>query len=105
MSEIAFCRSVEITANRFALPLAEMKALADHRCPKSRVCIITNDDISGQSIMVAKGDPANVEFETRAKNLLKGELKRRGGGDIWAIGREAGEDWRRGERAQSQQQD
>ena len=55
--------------------------------------------------MVAKGDPANVEFETRAKNLLKGELKRRGGGDIWAIGREAGEDWRRGERAQSQQQD
>jgi hypothetical protein len=28
--------------------------------------------------MVAKADPVNVEFETRAKNLLKGELKRRG---------------------------
>lgn len=25
-----------------------------------------------------KGDPVTVEFETRAKNLLKGELKRRG---------------------------
>lgn len=28
--------------------------------------------------MGAKTDPVNVEFETRAKNLLKGELKRRG---------------------------
>ena len=28
--------------------------------------------------MVAKFDPVNVEYETRAKNLLKGELKRRG---------------------------
>ncbi len=28
--------------------------------------------------MVAKTDPANVEYETKAKNLLKGELKRRG---------------------------
>jgi Domain of unknown function (DUF6471) len=28
--------------------------------------------------VVAKTDPTNVEFETRAKNLLKGELKRRG---------------------------
>lgn len=28
--------------------------------------------------MVAKSDPVNVEYETRAKNLLKGELKRRG---------------------------
>ncbi len=27
---------------------------------------------------MAKSDPATVEFETRAKNLLKGELKRRG---------------------------
>jgi hypothetical protein len=27
---------------------------------------------------MAKTDPATVEFETRAKNLLKGELKRRG---------------------------
>lgn len=25
-----------------------------------------------------KDDPINVEFETRAKNLLKGELKRQG---------------------------
>jgi hypothetical protein len=28
--------------------------------------------------MVAKLDPANVEYETKAKNLLKGELKRQG---------------------------
>ena len=28
--------------------------------------------------MAGKLDPATVEFETRAKNLLKGELKRRG---------------------------
>ena len=29
--------------------------------------------------MVArKAEPVNVEYETRAKNLLKGELKRRG---------------------------
>ena len=28
--------------------------------------------------MVAKTDPVNVEFEALAKNLLKGELKRRG---------------------------
>jgi hypothetical protein len=28
--------------------------------------------------MVAKADPVNVAYETRAKNLLKGELKRRG---------------------------
>lgn len=28
--------------------------------------------------MAAKADPATVEYETRAKNLLKGELKRRG---------------------------
>jgi len=27
---------------------------------------------------VAKADAINVEYETRAKNLLKGELKRRG---------------------------
>jgi Domain of unknown function (DUF6471) len=27
---------------------------------------------------MSKTDPATVEFETRAKNLLKGELKRRG---------------------------
>lgn len=29
-------------------------------------------------IDMAKADPATVEYETRAKNLLKGELKRRG---------------------------
>lgn len=28
--------------------------------------------------MAAKTDPATVEYETRAKNLLKGELKRKG---------------------------
>jgi Domain of unknown function (DUF6471) len=28
--------------------------------------------------MVSKTDPVNIEYETRAKNLLKGELKRRG---------------------------
>jgi hypothetical protein len=27
---------------------------------------------------MAKGDAVTVEYETRAKNLLKGELKRRG---------------------------
>jgi hypothetical protein len=27
---------------------------------------------------MAKADPATVEYETHAKNLLKGELKRRG---------------------------
>lgn len=27
---------------------------------------------------MAKDDPINVEFETKAKNLLKAELKRRG---------------------------
>ena len=27
---------------------------------------------------MAKTDPATVEYETRAKNLLKGELKRQG---------------------------
>lgn len=30
------------------------------------------------AVATAKADPVNVEFETRAKNLLKGELKRRG---------------------------
>jgi Domain of unknown function (DUF6471) len=27
---------------------------------------------------MAKADPVTVEYETRAKNLLKGELKRKG---------------------------
>lgn len=31
-----------------------------------------------KDIDVAKADPATVEYETLAKNLLKGELKRRG---------------------------
>ena len=29
-------------------------------------------------MVTRKDNPANVEYETRAKNLLKGELKRRG---------------------------
>lgn len=40
--------------------------------------IITNDDFYGDDMATRKDDPANVEYETRAKNLLKGELKRRG---------------------------
>lgn len=34
--------------------------------------------IIGAYDMAAKTDPATVEYETRAKNLLKGELKRKG---------------------------
>ncbi len=41
------------------------------------VYIIGSDD-NWTCAMVAKTDPTNVEYETRAKNLLKGELKRRG---------------------------
>jgi Domain of unknown function (DUF6471) len=40
------------------------------------VYIIKYGDILEQAM--SKSDPATVEFETRAKNLLKGELKRRG---------------------------
>jgi hypothetical protein len=40
------------------------------------VYIIKSDDI--YEAPMAKTDPATVEFETRAKNLLKAELKRRG---------------------------
>jgi hypothetical protein len=39
--------------------------------------IITYDD-NWSLPMVAKTDPVNVEYETKAKNLLKGELKRKG---------------------------
>ncbi|MEK6637054.1 MAG: DUF6471 domain-containing protein [Pseudomonadota bacterium] len=39
--------------------------------------IIKSDDILLELAM-SKSDPATVEYETRAKNLLKGELKRRG---------------------------
>lgn len=41
---------------------------------------IKYDDISegGTGMAPRKADPVNVEYETRAKNLLKGELKRRG---------------------------
>jgi hypothetical protein len=39
------------------------------------VYIIVFDDVGA---VMAKTDAATVEFETRAKNLLKGELKRRG---------------------------
>jgi Domain of unknown function (DUF6471) len=42
----------------------------------SMVYIIKYGDILEQAM--SKSDPATVEFETRAKNLLKGELKRRG---------------------------
>jgi hypothetical protein len=31
-----------------------------------------------RSMATRKDDPVNIEYETRAKNLLKGELKRRG---------------------------
>ena len=41
------------------------------------VYIIESDDILRMPRM-AKADAATVEFETRAKNLLKAELKRRG---------------------------
>jgi hypothetical protein len=41
------------------------------------VYIIKSDD-NWSCAVVAKTDPVNVEYETRAKNLLKGELKRRG---------------------------
>jgi len=34
--------------------------------------------IKDKAMATRKDDPINVEFETRAKNLLKGELKRRG---------------------------
>jgi hypothetical protein len=34
--------------------------------------------IIGVAAVVAKTDPVNVEYETKAKNLIKGELKRRG---------------------------
>ena len=34
--------------------------------------------IIGHAPMVAKAHPVNAEYETKAKNLLKGELKRRG---------------------------
>jgi hypothetical protein len=39
--------------------------------------IITSDD-NRRPLMVAKTNPVNVEYETKAKNLLKGELKRKG---------------------------
>jgi hypothetical protein len=41
------------------------------------VYIIKSDDILLELVM-SKSDPSTVEYETRAKNLLKGELKRRG---------------------------
>jgi hypothetical protein len=43
------------------------------------VYITVYDDIHrGVTMTTRKGQPANVEFETRAKNLLKAELKRKG---------------------------
>jgi hypothetical protein len=32
----------------------------------------------GRQMTARKSDPVNVEYESKAKNLLKGELKRRG---------------------------
>lgn len=40
--------------------------------------IIKNDDILGDDMATRKDNPVNVEYETRAKNLLKAELKRKG---------------------------
>jgi hypothetical protein len=40
--------------------------------------IIGYDDFLEDGMAARKDDPVNVEYETRAKNLLKGELKRRG---------------------------
>jgi hypothetical protein len=47
----------------------------------ARVIIIGYDDILGFSRMpkiTFKDNPLTQEYETKAKNLLKGELKRRG---------------------------
>jgi hypothetical protein len=43
----------------------------------SRVYIIECDDVLTRREM-RKADPVNVEYETKAKNLLKAELKRKG---------------------------
>jgi hypothetical protein len=41
--------------------------------------IVINDDIHrGIAMATRKDQPSNVEFETKAKNLLKAELKRKG---------------------------
>lgn len=42
------------------------------------VYIIGSDDNLEHQMTARKADPMTVEYETRAKNLLKGELKRRG---------------------------
>jgi hypothetical protein len=43
------------------------------------VYITVYDDIHrGVTMTTRKDQPSNVEFETRAKNLLKAELKRKG---------------------------
>lgn len=44
----------------------------------SRSYIIIYDDILEAPMTTRKGNPVNVEYETRAKNLLKAELKRKG---------------------------
>lgn len=44
----------------------------------SRVYIIVNDDILEALMTLRKSDPINVQYEAKAKNLLKAELKRRG---------------------------
>lgn len=42
------------------------------------VYIIIIDDILRLEMIMRKSDPVNMDYESRAKNLLKGELKRRG---------------------------
>ena len=44
----------------------------------SRVYIIVYDDFYGDRMTPRKDNPVNVEYETKAKNLLKSELKRKG---------------------------
>lgn len=42
------------------------------------VYIIIIDDILRLEMIMRKSDPVNMDYESKAKNLLKGELKRRG---------------------------
>src|SRR5690606_23420995 len=44
----------------------------------SRVYTIVNDDFARPGMESRKSNPVTVEWETRAKNLLKAELKRKG---------------------------
>ena len=44
----------------------------------SRVYIIGYDDILRPRVSTRKTNPVNVAYETKAKNILKAELKRKG---------------------------